>query len=122
MGQGIGVIRTVLLAAVLGIGIGACGTACACEPLPGSPVDGVVVEVDAAGLADINGFRLRVPGASTDMQFTMGPLENATQFAPGHLKEHQATGTTIRVFFSRSSTGQLIVYRLEDSPGSSSNP
>ena len=82
--------------------------------LPPSPVDGVVVHVDSAGLADVNGFDLRLTDG-TVLGFTLGPLENGAQFAPGHLTEHEATGAPVRVFY-RIANGIPVVYRLEDAP------
>jgi hypothetical protein len=82
--------------------------------LPPSPVDGVVVHVDSAGLADVKGFDLRLTDG-TILAFTLGPLENGAQFAPGHLSEHQATGNPVRVSY-RVVYGVPIVYRLEDAP------
>ena len=82
--------------------------------LPPSPVDGVVVHIDSAGLADVKGFDLRLTDG-TILAFTLGPLENGAQFAPGHLSEHQATGAPVRVSY-RVVDGVLVVYRLEDAP------
>ena len=105
----------VLLAAT----IAACGAApspsvAPVGSLPPSPVDGVVVHVDSAGLADVKGFDLRLPDGTT-LGFSLGPLENGAQFAPGHLTEHVATGAPVRVFY-RITSGIPVVYRLEDAP------
>ena len=92
---------------------------CACIPTASpqavtSPVDGVVVAVDATGLTRVNGFTLRTSrGLAID--FKLGALENATQFTPSHLAEHQATSVPVRVFFL-DQDGQHVVYRLEDAP------
>lgn len=80
---------------------------------PGSPVVGVIVSVDSAGLGDVRGFRLRLAGG-TLLDFTLGPLENAVEFAPGHLAEHLATSDPIRVWFRPGPGGELVVHRLED--------
>jgi hypothetical protein len=117
----IALLRTTILAAVLAVGIGGCGATCACIALPSSPVDGVIISVNSTGLTDVHDFTLRT-GDGFDLTFQLGTVENPTQFAPGHLKEHQATGSPVRVFFNQSSTGLLIVYRLEDAPASSSSP
>jgi hypothetical protein len=107
-------------AVVIAIGIAAFGLV-ACGPAgPVSPLDGIVTQVDATGLTDVRGFTLRIAGGAL-VQFTMGPLENATQFSPGHLKEHQASGSPVRVFFTTNGS-TLTVYRLEDAPVSSSSP
>jgi len=94
---------------------------CACEPLPSSPVDGIIVKVDATGLTQVNAFDLLTPRYPAYLHFVIGPLENATQFPPGHLKEHEASGSAVRVYYTRSGS-TLIAYRLEDAPGSSSSP
>jgi len=83
-------------------------------PMPPSPVEGVVVAVDAASLGQVDGFSLRITGGQI-FAFRLGPLENATEFAPGHLAEHQASASPIRVFY-RFEGGEPVVYRLEDAP------
>ena len=92
--------------------------ACATTPVATtdvqSPVDGIVLAVDAASLTDIRGFTLRTP-AGQSLDFTLGALENATQFSPSHLKEHQATSSPIRVWF-RVENGARVAYRIEDAP------
>ena len=89
---------------------------CACLPpaTPDvtSPAEGVVIDVDAAGLDDVRGFTLRTSGGFA-FDFVLGTLENPTEFPPGHLAEHQATSLPIRVYF-RAEGGQHVVYRLED--------
>jgi hypothetical protein len=100
----------------------AAAVACGCQPLSSSPplqtpdvvspVDGVVVSVDAAGLADVRGFVLRVSGGLA-FDFVLGPLENPTEFPPGHLTEHLATSQPVRVYFLVQG-GERVVYRLED--------
>ena len=77
-----------------------------------SPVDGVVVSVDASSLSDVRGFVIRTPGGFA-FEFALGKLENPTEFPPGHLAEHQATSEPIRAFF-RIEGGRRVVYRLED--------
>jgi hypothetical protein len=87
-----------------------------------SPVEGVIIAIDSAGLADVRGFTLRVSGGFA-FEFALGPLENPTAFPPGHLAEHQATSSPVRVFF-RLDGGRRVVYRLEDavpSPAPSSS-
>ncbi len=84
----------------------------AAAPVPGSPVAGIVVAVDSAGLGQVKGFTLRTNVGDATV-FTFGTLENADEFPPGHLKEHQATAAPILVFF-RVEGDQLVVYRIED--------
>jgi hypothetical protein len=108
---------TVLL--LVGAAIAACGpvsspSVAPVGSMPPSPVDGVVVHIDSAGLADVKGFDLRLTDG-TILGFTLGPLENGAQFAPGHLSEHQATAIPVRVFY-RVVNGIPVVYRLEDAP------
>jgi len=123
----------IAVAAILVVGLGAwflfLSPVCACSPAPSapaSPVDGVVISVDAQGLSSVSGFELRPNVGGPTLHFMLGTLENATQFAPGHLKEHQASGSPIRVYFVPQGSA-LIVYRLEDAPvpsptGLSSSP
>lgn len=90
--------------------------ACACTatepPLPPSPIEGVVVAVDSAGLGDVRAFTLRLPDRTTIL-LTVGFLENATEFSPSHLAEHQASSEPVRAFY-RLVDGSPFVYRLED--------
>ena len=85
------------------------------EAPPGTePMTGVVVGVDSAGLADVRGFTLRRPGGEL-VEFSLAELENGTEFAPGHLVEHQATAEPVRVWFRMEGTERLAI-RLEDAP------
>lgn len=77
-----------------------------------SPVEGVVVRIDAEGLTRVTGFRLRSAGG-IETGFTIGILENGVEFPPGHLAEHMSTSSSVRVFF-RDEGGSLVVYRIED--------
>lgn len=81
---------------------------------PSSPVDGVVIDIESVSLSEVLGFDLRFADG-TILAFTLGPLENGAEFAPGHLSEHQATGAPVRVSY-RIVDGVPIVYRLEDAP------
>jgi hypothetical protein len=110
-----------LAIAVVG-SIGACSIGATATPapssvLPPSPVDGVVVAVDSAGLANVKGFTLRLTGGAT-VTLTLGTLVDATAFAPGHLAEHEATGAPVRAWFVVSD-GVPVVYRLEDAVAAS---
>ena len=77
--------------------------------------DGVVIAVDASGLADVRGFTLRTSGGFA-FTFVLGTLENAADFSPSHLAEHQVSSEPIRAWF-RVASGERVVYRLEDAPG-----
>jgi hypothetical protein len=110
---------------VLAAGLAACGggasplpspttgpSAVATIPLPASPVTGVVIEVSASGLADVSGMTLRLADGRA-LEFRIGSLENGAEFPPGHLKEHMATSTPVRVWFRLEGT-ELVAYRIED--------
>jgi hypothetical protein len=114
------VLVVVSLASALALA--ACGIGGSPAPsLPASPLEGVVVHVDSTGIGNVTGFTMRLAGGAT-LVLSLGTLENATQFAPGHLAEHETTGLPIRAWFVVSA-GVPIVYRLEDAPvGPSSSP
>lgn len=75
---------------------------------------GVVVSVDSSGLADVRGFTLRRPGGEL-VEFSLRELQNAPEFPPGHLAEHQATAEPILVIF-RTEGDERLATRLEDAP------
>ena len=79
-----------------------------------SPVDGLLTRLDAEGLTKVLGFRLRTDGG-TEIPFRLGVLENGAEVPPGHLAEHMATTSKVRVYF-RDEGGEHVVYRLEDAP------
>ena len=85
-------------------------------PDPGAPAGdeavGIVVGIDSAGLTDVRGFTLRTDDGR-DLVFRIGTLENGAEFPPGHLGEHQAFATRIRVWY-RSEGDLLVAFRLED--------
>jgi hypothetical protein len=78
-----------------------------------SPLVGVVVAIDSAGLGSVSGFTLRLSGGQQVRFRVLGALEDAAAFPLGHLSEHLATAAPIRVFFRRSAD-LLVVYRIED--------
>ena len=82
--------------------------------VPGSPIVGLVTHVDAEGLDKVKGFTLRSANGQ-DLTFVIGTLENAADFAPGHLTEHMTAADPVLVYF-RPENGQLVVYRLDDAP------
>jgi hypothetical protein len=85
-----------------------------------SPLRGLVLHVDHAGLGKVTGFRLlTVDGAQVD--FKMGTQENAAEFPAAHLSEHMAGADPILVYFLQSGS-DLVVYRLEDAPPASGSP
>ncbi|MEZ0241445.1 MAG: hypothetical protein ACAH65_11665 [Chloroflexota bacterium] len=74
----------------------------------------MLVHIDSVSLSEVLGFELRLADGTT-LQFAVGPLENAAEFPPGHLSEHQATGAPVRVSY-RIDSGVAVAYRLEDAP------
>jgi hypothetical protein len=77
-----------------------------------SPVTGRLIAIDAEGLSKVTAFRLRTDDGR-EVAFEIGVLENGAEFPPGHLAEHMANASPVRVFF-RDEGGRLVVYRLED--------
>jgi len=77
-----------------------------------SPVTGVLVHIEATGLADVKAFTLRLADGSETV-FAIGVLENGAQFPPGHLAEHMASSSPVKVYFRRDGP-DLVVYRIED--------
>jgi hypothetical protein len=79
-----------------------------------SPVTGLLTKLDSEGLTKVTGFRMRLNDGQ-EVEFRIGSLENGAQFPPGHLAEHMATSSSVKVFF-RDDGGSLVAYRLEDGP------
>jgi hypothetical protein len=110
--------RTVIVAGLAIVGwflFWSVARTCACTPrpsFPDSPVEGVVVSVSSPSLGQVTSFDLRLASGGT-LHFFVGTLENATEFPPSHLAEHQATSQPVRVHF-RTENGIHTVYRLED--------
>ena len=77
----------------------------------GSFIVGVVVAVDSEGLTDVRSFKIRLGDVVSD--FVVGELENAAEFPPAHLLEHQATAQPVRVFYHEED-GVRFATRLED--------
>ena len=109
-------LLAVVSALILAIQPRSCTPTCG-GPTPdvASPVDGIVISVDSAGLGEVRGFALRANGNAATVTFVLGVLENATEFSPSHLAEHQATSSPVRVYF-RVQGSDRVVYRLEDAP------
>jgi hypothetical protein len=84
------------------------------RPAGTSDMTGVVVGVDSGGLADVRGFTLRRPGGEL-VEFSLRALQNATEFAPSHLAEHQATAEPVRVWWRMDGADRLAI-QLEDAP------
>ena len=115
-----GILRALALVTLAAASVGACAVQPTGSIEGSSPVDGIVVSIDARSLTDVRGFSLRTSGTGT-LEFKLGPLENATSFPPGHLAEHQATSLPVRVYF-RVENGARVVYRLEDAAPPSAAP
>ena len=79
---------------------------------PTSPLEGVVTNVVSGGLNEVSRFDLRTADGQT-YELTVGRLENAAEFPPGHLREHMATSSPVRVFFEVAGA-ELVVNRIED--------
>ncbi|MCI0347454.1 MAG: hypothetical protein L0221_18755 [Chloroflexi bacterium] len=79
---------------------------------PGSPIVGVVTNVVSGGLNEVSSFELRTDEGTT-YAFEIGDLENAAEFPPGHLREHMATSSPVRVTFEVNGD-RLLVTRLEE--------
>jgi hypothetical protein len=88
--------------------------ASASSEVPESPIVGLVTNIDSEGLDKVKGFTLRASNGE-DLTFVLGTLENAAEFAPGHLAEHMAAADPVLVYF-RLENGALVVYRLDDAP------
>jgi hypothetical protein len=87
------------------------------SPDPDGPRDatsavGVIVRVESTGLDAVTGITLRTSDG-TELEFTIGQLENRAEFPPGHLAEHQATAEPVRVWY-RMEGGERVVVRIED--------
>jgi hypothetical protein len=109
---GVAVVALLVVGYLAYAALACCDRAGPASSVAPSPVVGVIVDIDSAGLADVRGFSLRTSD-QTVITFRLGVLENAIEFPPGHLAEHQATAEPIRVFF-RAETDGLVVYRIED--------
>ena len=88
------------------------GTARDPEAPQGDQVVGIVTSIDSEGLTDVRSFTLRTQDGR-DETFRIGTLENGAEFPPGHLAEHQALGSPIRVWY-RTDRDAKVAFRLED--------
>jgi len=73
---------------------------------------GVVTHVESVSLDDVTGITLRTNDGQT-IDFVLGPLENASEFPPGHLVEHQATAAPVRVWYRMDGSDRIAI-RIED--------
>ena len=88
------------------------GTARDPEAPQGEDVAGIVSSIESEGLTNVRGFTLLTHDGS-ELEFAIGTLENGAEFPPGHLAEHQALASPIRVWY-RTEGGSLVAFRLED--------
>jgi hypothetical protein len=110
-------VARALLAAALVLPAAACGQgSCSFPPVKQSPTDGIVVSVTATGLTDVQNFTLRQNDGS-QVVFQVGVLDDPTVFPAGHLKEHQASGSPVRVWFATTPDRTLVAFHLEDALG-----
>jgi hypothetical protein len=107
------------LGLAIAIAFAACQPAATATPAPSpsaapptSPLEGVVTKVDSGGLNEVSSFDLRTNDGQT-YTISVGQLENAAEFPPGHLREHMATSSLVRVFFTVEGS-ELVATRLED--------
>jgi hypothetical protein len=73
---------------------------------------GVVVDVRATGLTNVQGFSIRTADGRT-VDFRIGTLENAASFPAGHLGSHRVDLRPIRVTYVEQDGG-LVAIRLDD--------
>ena len=102
---------SILACLVVTIALAGCTPTRSVQP-PSSPVVGVITKVDSTGLNEVASFDLRTADGTT-YTFEIGDLENPVEFPPGHLREHMATSSLVRVFFQVDGD-RLLATRLED--------
>lgn len=95
--------------------LGGGGPTASAGPAGTTPVVGVIVAVDSSGLTDVRSFTLRATDGGRLLVFGLTALQNGVQFPPGHLAEHQLTGSPVRVWY-RPGDDPLLAVRLEDAP------
>ena len=103
----------VLVIAVMAVAAILLGQAPPPAPPPdAAAVEGIIVAVDSAGLTDVKSFDLRAADGTT-MTYSLERLENGASFPPGHLVEHQASASPVRVWYTTDG-GVLYAIRLDD--------
>jgi hypothetical protein len=83
--------------------------------IPGetSSTVGVIVAVDGEALGEVRGFTLRTTDGGDLVEFSLEALQNATEFPPAHLVEHQATAAPVVVYY-RTADGTNFAIRVDD--------
>lgn len=79
-------------------------------PPMAATVRGQVIEVKAASLIKLESLTVR-DGAG--MLWTFG-ADNFVGFTPAHLREHQAFGQTVSVFYTEGEDGRLVIVEVTD--------
>lgn len=105
-------LALVVLVALTAAGMILFGQAGTPAPQGTRTVEGVIVSVDSAGLTDVKGFDLRAADGTTKT-FSLERLENGVEFPPGHLVEHQAGASPVRVWYTTEGDVHYAI-RLED--------
>ena len=104
------------LAILLGAVVAAVVLAVAAATVLGGPgrrtETGIVVEVRATSLSNVEGFTIRTTDGRI-VPFRIGQLENASSFPPGHLAEHKVTLVPVLVTYVDSG-GEHVAVRIDD--------
>jgi hypothetical protein len=101
-------LRWLLIAALLAVLLSACGG----DELS---VTGVILEVDAPSLTEIDSFTFRTNEGET-LVFRVAPDAAADPlegFVPGHLQSHALLAEQVEIFY-REEGGELLALRLVD--------
>lgn len=107
--------RIILLIAAVAAVVGVSFGAATILGGPGRQVEtGIVVDVQATSLTNVEGFSIRTADGRI-VAFRIAGLENAATFPPGHLAEHKVSLTTVRVTFIADGSVNRAV-RVEDAP------
>ena len=113
--------RAIIALVLVALAVGGCAIDVASTTPPpsgslpplGSPVTGVLTHIESQGLSKVTAFTLRTADGR-ETRFQIGILENGDQFPPGHLAEHMANASPVKVWFRDDGAGNLVAYRLED--------
>jgi hypothetical protein len=106
-----GAIRGALIVSGLCVLFVACGGGNSGE----RSTDGVIIDVDAPTLTEINSFTLRTLDGDT-LVFEISPdaeQDPVEGFFPGHLRSHAIAAEQVRIFYVRSGDRRLAT-RLQD--------
>jgi phosphoribosylcarboxyaminoimidazole (NCAIR) mutase len=75
-------------------------------------VTGVVAGIESEGLDRVRSFSVRTDTGQV-VQLEFGIVQNAAEFPPGHLAEHQATGQPVRVVYLQQGESKVAI-RIDD--------